>query len=195
MGLTSLAYSGNAATATKATQDSAGQQINTTYLKGLSVSGKTVTYTKGDGTTGTITTQDTTYSAATSSALGLVKIGSNITVSSGVISLSKANVTSALGYTPPTSSASYTAGTGISISGTTISNSGVLSIAAGSTANVLSVNTNGTTTSITINNVANATNATNATKATKDGNGNVIATTYMTVQDVIDVCNEVVAEG
>ena len=53
------ALSGNASTATKATQDSAGQQINTTYIKGLSVSGRTITYTKGDGTTGTITTQDT----------------------------------------------------------------------------------------------------------------------------------------
>lgn len=55
------ALSGNASTATKATQDSAGQQINTTYIKGLSVSGRTITYTKGNGTTGTITTQDTTY--------------------------------------------------------------------------------------------------------------------------------------
>ena len=54
--------SGNSATATKATQDSAGQQINTTYIKGLSVSGKTITYTKGNGSTGTITTQDTAYS-------------------------------------------------------------------------------------------------------------------------------------
>lgn len=56
---------GNADTSTKATQDSTGQQINKTYIKGLSVSGKTITYTKGDGTTGTITTQDnnTTYSA------------------------------------------------------------------------------------------------------------------------------------
>lgn len=53
--------------ATKATQDSAGQQINTTYIKDLSVSGRTVTYTRGDGTTGTITTQDTntTYNALT----------------------------------------------------------------------------------------------------------------------------------
>ena len=66
---------GNAATATKATQDSAGQQINTTYIKGLSVSGRTITYTKGDGSTGTITTQDTNttygvFGAATSSAAG-----------------------------------------------------------------------------------------------------------------------------
>lgn len=50
----------NATNATKATQDSAGQQIDTTYIKGLSVSGRTITYTKGNGTTGTITTQDTT---------------------------------------------------------------------------------------------------------------------------------------
>lgn len=49
----------SATSATKATQDSAGQQINTTYIKGLSVNGRTITYTKGDGSTGTITTQDT----------------------------------------------------------------------------------------------------------------------------------------
>ena len=50
---------------------------------------------------------NTTYGAATSSALGLVKIGSNITNSSGTISLTKANVTSALGYTPPTTNTTY----------------------------------------------------------------------------------------
>ena len=66
---------GNADTATKATKDSAGNQINTTYIKSLSVSGRTITYTKGNGSTGTITTQDTntTYSVfngATSSAAG-----------------------------------------------------------------------------------------------------------------------------
>lgn len=68
---------GNADTATKATQDSGGQQINTTYIKGLSVSGKTITYTKGNGTTGTITTQDTntTYGVATTSANGLMSSG------------------------------------------------------------------------------------------------------------------------
>lgn len=46
----------------------------------------------------------TSIPAATSSVLGGVKIGSNITVSSGTISLSKANVTSALGYTPANTS-------------------------------------------------------------------------------------------
>jgi hypothetical protein len=56
--------SGNSASATKATQDSAGQQINTTYIKSISVSENTLTCTKGDGTTFTITIKnsDTTYS-------------------------------------------------------------------------------------------------------------------------------------
>ena len=53
--------------ATKATKDSAGNNINATYIKNLSVSGRTITFTKGDGTAGTITTQDTntTYNALT----------------------------------------------------------------------------------------------------------------------------------
>lgn len=78
------------ANATKATQDSAGQQINKTYIKGLTVSGKVITYTKGDGSTGTITTQDTntTYGAASSSALGLIKSGGDITVDgSGIVTV------------------------------------------------------------------------------------------------------------
>lgn len=61
--------------------------------------------------------------AATSSVLGGVKIGSNITASSGTISLTKANVVAALGYTPPTTdtNTTYTAGTGLSLSGTQFS--------------------------------------------------------------------------
>lgn len=47
--------SGSATSAEKATKDSANQQINTTYIKGLSASGKTITYTKGDNKTGTAT--------------------------------------------------------------------------------------------------------------------------------------------
>lgn len=63
----------NAVNATKATQDSAGQTINTTYVKSVTASGRTVTVTKGNGTASTFTTQDTTYgnmSGATTSAAG-----------------------------------------------------------------------------------------------------------------------------
>lgn len=44
---------------------------------------------------------------ATGSVLGGVKTGSNITNSSGTISLTKSNVTNALGYTPPTTNTTY----------------------------------------------------------------------------------------
>ena len=63
---------------TKATQDASGNVITSTYetkanaIVGLSVSGKTITYTKGNNTTGTITTQDTntTYSSGTGISVG-----------------------------------------------------------------------------------------------------------------------------
>ena len=84
---------GNAATATtatSATNDSAGNNINTTYIKSLSVSGTTVTYTKGDGTTGTITTQDTdtntTYSAGTGLALSGTTINHSNSITAGTAS-------------------------------------------------------------------------------------------------------------
>lgn len=109
---TALACTGNSATATKATQDSAGQQINTTYLKNISASGTTITFTKGDGTTGTITTQD--------------------------------------------NNTTYTAGTGISLSGTTFSNSGVRAIATGSANGTISVNTNGTSIDVSVKGLGSA---------------------------------------
>lgn len=62
------------------------------------------TYTAGTNISISETTINCTYSyslpTATASVLGGVKIGSNISVSSGTISLTSANVTSALGFTP-----------------------------------------------------------------------------------------------
>lgn len=82
-----------------------------------SVGNGTVTITQNGATKGSftlnqsgnatiaLTDNNTVYSlpAATSSTLGGVKVGSNITNSGGTISLTQANVTAALGYTPPTS--------------------------------------------------------------------------------------------
>lgn len=48
-----------------------------------------------------------TLPTASTTVMGGVKIGSNISVSSGTISITKSNVTSALGYTPPTSDTVY----------------------------------------------------------------------------------------
>ena len=63
-----------------------------------------------------------TLPTSSSSTLGGVKTGANITNSSGTISLTKANVTGALGYTPPTTdtNTTYT----LSKSGSTIKLSG-----------------------------------------------------------------------
>lgn len=251
------------------------------YLSGLSVSGKTITYTKGDGTSGTITTQDTntTYNPATTSANGLMSstdkakldaitesadavsvtqkltsgteigtvtingtgiklyaptntdthyasknvVGSSTATNNTTTALTNGNVylnsvengavtsthkisgtgattvtTDASGniiinstdtsttYTHPTTSGNkhipsggssgqflkwsadgtatwatdnnttYSAGTGISLSGTTFSNSGVRSIASGSTNGTISVNTNGTSTDVAVKGLGSA---------------------------------------
>lgn len=61
------------ANANAATNDSTGQNIASTYVKELTVDGRTITVKRGNNTTSTFTTQDTTYSnmhGATSSAAG-----------------------------------------------------------------------------------------------------------------------------
>lgn len=62
-------------------------------VTGLSISGKTITVTKGDGSTSTLTTQDTTYGIATSSVAGLVKSASGtnqiaVNATTGIMSFS-----------------------------------------------------------------------------------------------------------
>lgn len=59
-------------------------------ITGLSVSGRTITYTKAGGTTGTITTQDTTYNAASTSAAGLMSASDKIKLN-GIESGAQAN--------------------------------------------------------------------------------------------------------
>lgn len=72
-------------------------------------------FLRGDGTWQTVAAEYT-LPTATSSVLGGVKVGSNISVSSGTISLSKDNIVSALGYTPISSvSASDLADTSITM--------------------------------------------------------------------------------
>lgn len=135
----------NNTTYSAATQSAAGlmSAADKTKLDGIATGANNYTYT---------------LPAATSSALGGVKVGSNITNSSGTISLTKANVTAALGYTPPTSdtNTTYSAGTGISLSGTTFSNSGVRSISSGSTNGTISVNTAGTSAEVAVKGLGSA---------------------------------------
>lgn len=101
----STSAGGSATSAVKLDTATAGSATQPVYFSG----GKPVatTYTLGKSVPADAKFTDTTYGAATDSALGLVKIGSNITNSGGTISLSKVNVTSALGYTPPTTNTTY----------------------------------------------------------------------------------------
>ena len=60
-----------AGTADKATQDSAGQQINTTYVKGVTGSNATLTVTKGNGSTSSVTVNNVANATSAS------RIGTN----------------------------------------------------------------------------------------------------------------------
>lgn len=85
---------------------------DSTLRKQIRINGAGATTVTSDASGNiTITSTDTntvyTLPTATASVLGGVKVGSNITVSSGTISLTKANVTAALGYTPPTTNTTY----------------------------------------------------------------------------------------
>ena len=84
----------NADLATKANQDSQGQTINTTYVKGITASNATLTLTKGNGTTSTVTinnvgnstkaTQDSQGQAInTTYVKGVTASNSTITVTKG----------------------------------------------------------------------------------------------------------------
>ena len=126
---TSAETAATAATAEKVGSETVGSSTQPIYLSGGKPTKCTYTlaqsvtstskltdhlYNAGEGlklTTGT--TADTfSLSAATSSTIGGVKIGNNISITSGTISLTKANVTTALGYTPPTADTNthYTTG-------------------------------------------------------------------------------------
>lgn len=92
---------------------------------------------------------NTTYSQATSSALGLVKIGYTTSGKNYAVQL---NDSGQMFVNVPWSyvNTTYTAGSGISLNGTQINNSGVRSIASGTSNGTLSVNTNGAVTNVAI---------------------------------------------
>lgn len=72
-------------------------RINGNEITNLSVSGRTITYTRADNSTGTITTQDTVYTLpiASASDLGGVKVGTGLSINttSGVLDVTGIGVT------------------------------------------------------------------------------------------------------
>ena len=149
---------GNATSATKATQDASGNVITSTYAtktelgnkvdkvsgKGLSTNDFTTTLknkldsiaegannyslptasssTKGGVKTGAAITDTTGYTAVhiKDGVIYYKDTNTNLVTSvfgkTGDVTLTKNDVTTALGYTPPTTNTTYTAGTGLSLS-------------------------------------------------------------------------------
>lgn len=141
-----------------------------------------------------------TLPAATSSTLGGVKIGSNITVSSGTISLSKTNVTNALGYTPPMTDTKYTLPTasawtlgGVKIGSNITENSGTISLTKANVTNALGYTPPTTDTKYTLP-TGNASTLggvklSDSTSSTSSTNGGVAATPAA-VKAAYDACTE-----
>lgn len=122
-------------------------------------------------------TADATYLGKTATAANASKVN-NLTVQTAVPANAK--------FTDTT----YSAGTGLALSGTTFSNSGVRSVTSATDKSQINVNTGGTVTTLTINNVANATSA---VKATQDSDGKQINNTYAKLKadnDFINHSNE-----
>ena len=188
-----LGTGGTAAAATKATNDSANQQINTTYIKNASASGKTVTFTKGDGSTFSITTQDTntTYGTGTTAATGLTKLyaatGSNTdgTIRQKELSdILNANITNA---SVSGRTVTFTKADGSTFSITTQDNNttyGTGTTAATGLTKLYTTTGTATDGTMTQNAIKSAldgklNSSATATAATKDSGGNTINTTYI----------------
>lgn len=112
-----------------------------------------------------------THPSHTAKTSGLYKITvNNLGHVSAATAVTKSDIT---GLGIPAQNTTYSAGTGISLSGTTFSNSGVRSISAGSTNGTISVNTNGTSTDIAVkglgSNAYNSTTYAGGTKVTLNG--------------------------
>lgn len=141
-----------------------------------------------------------TLPAATGSTLGGVKIGSNITVSSGTISISKTNVTNALGYTPPMTDTKYTLPTasawtlgGVKIGSNITVNSGTISLTKANVTNALGYTPPTTDTKYTLP-TGNASTLggvklSDSTSSTSSTNGG-IAATPKAVKDAYDASTE-----
>ena len=108
-----------------------------------------------------------THPSYTAKSSGLYKVTVDASGHvSATTAVTKADIT-ALGIPASDTNTTYSAGTGISLSGTTFSNSGVRSIATGSTNGTISVNTNGTSAEVFVAGLGTAAFSSSANFATK----------------------------
>lgn len=131
--------------ASKATGDKNGLDI-TNYIKGLSANGTTITYTKGDNTTGTVSVSYSLPVAGvgTGGSLGGIRVGSGLSIdnTTGVLSATGGGTADSVEWSgvlnKPTdvsywnNDAGYTTNTGtitgVSVNGTSVATSGVANI-------------------------------------------------------------------
>ena len=164
-----VANATNATNATKATKDASGNVITSTYATVASLATVATSGSYNDLTNkptiptvnnGTLTVQKNGTNVATFTANQSTASTANIEVPTKLSEL-----TDDLGSSPVHTHSQYS----------TVVNT-VTNVVAGSTADKINVTKNGSTSTITINNVANATKA---TKATQDGDGRNITSTYV----------------
>ena len=159
----------NADLATKANQDSQGQVINTTYVKGVTASNATLTVTKGNGTTSTVTINNVGNSTKATQdsqgqAINTTYIKS-ITASNATLTVTKGNgTTSTVTINNVGNSTKATQDS----QGQAINTTYIKSITA-SNATLTVTKGNGTTSTVTINNVVHSTDADNAGKLNNKG--------------------------
>lgn len=172
------ALNGNASSATKLTTSagsttqpvyfSDGKPVACTYTLGKSVPSDAVFtdtnthYTSKNVVGGTSATSNTT-SALTNGNVYLNSVENGAVTSSHKISGSGATTVTTdasgniiISSTDTNTNTTYSAGTGISLSGTTFSNSGVRSISTGSSNGTISVNTNGTSANVAVKGLGSA---------------------------------------
>ena len=181
------------ASATKATQDSRGQQIDTTYVKGVTGSNATLTVTKGNGTTSSVTVNNVSNATtATKIVQGnqyYLQSGNGDCDENTAISQNKVNVVLGSWYstgfrdmcssgTPIKVAINHRNGNIKTLGSVTASggfkgtadkatqdsagqniNTTYIKSVTGSNATLTVTKGNGSTNSVTVNNVANATNA------------------------------------
>ena len=164
--VTASAFSGNAATATKATSDSNGNNIYSTYVSSVTASVNGLTVTKA-GT-------DTSVRITNLASIGENKNGADITSTDG------ASISSVYGVTTlPTSYGERLIikdnrnGIADLLLGWSTSNGGIAHLYYRNKRDAVDYYSDWSTIAFTTDNVASA------TKATQDGSGNVITSTYL----------------
>ena len=124
----------NASTANSANADENGNNIVSTYVKSISTAGTTLTYTFGNNTTKSITTQDTTYSVGAGLQIdddNVISVNTGYTEGGRFYAVKTDQKSGKLYVNVPW--VSYESGNGITVSGSTISLSTPISVENGGT--------------------------------------------------------------